>query len=75
MVQVTLGFRGEFNLESAQPVVNQVKSIVDKFKGKIVKNVIRAEPNADGLAVQFALEGNNKVDVAFWLEKMVRRLC
>lgn len=67
-----MGFRGEYTAESAEPVIKQIRAIVEKLKGSIVKNIISAEPTADGLAIQFALEGNNKVDVAFRLEEMVR---
>lgn len=70
---MTIGFRGEFTAETAEPVVRQIRTIVEKLKGTIVKNAITAEPTPDGLAVQFLLEGNNKVDVAFWLEEMVNK--
>lgn len=70
-VEVTIGFRGEYTAENAEPVVRKIRALVEKLKGSIVKNIISAEPTPDGLAIQFALEGNNKVDVAFRLEEMV----
>lgn len=70
-MEVTIGFRGEYTAESAEPVIRQIRILVEKLKGRIVKNIISAEPTPDGLAIQFALEGSNKVDVAFRLEEMV----
>lgn len=70
-VEVTLGFRGEYDDISAEPVVNQISKIISSLKGTISSDGIKPEATADVLFVRFSLVGNNKVDVAYRLEQMV----
>lgn len=70
-VEVTIGFRGEFDSQTTEDATKQMRAIITGLKGTIVKEEITAETTSDALYVRFSLEGNNKVDVAFRLEEMV----
>jgi hypothetical protein len=70
-VEVTLGFRGEYDDVSAVPVVNQVSKIVKNMNGIISSQGFKTEATSDALYVKFSLIGMNKVDVAYKLEQMV----
>ena len=70
-VDITLGFRGEYDDISAIPVSNQINKIVKNLKGVITKNGIELDITPDVLYAKFSLVGGNKVDVAFRLEQMV----
>lgn len=70
-VEVTLGFRGEYDDISAEPVVNQISKIMSNLKGTVSPDGIKPEVTTDVLYVRFSLVGNNKVDVAYRLEQMV----
>lgn len=69
-VEVTLGFRGEFDDVSAIPVINQITKVIKNLNGHI-NNGLKAEITEDVLFVKFSLIGSNKVDVAYTLEQMV----
>lgn len=70
-VEVTLGFRGEFDGVSSGPVVNQITKIVKNLKGIISTKGFKTEATSDLLLIRFSLIGSNKVDVAYNLEQMV----
>lgn len=70
-VEVTLGFRGEFDDISAVPVVNQITKIIKHLNGNIHENGLKTEIAPDALYVKFSLIGSSKVDVAYNVEQMV----
>lgn len=70
-VEVTIGFRGEFDAQTAIAATKQMRTIIANMKGTIVKDELTTELTPDALYIRFSLEGNNKVDVAFRLEEMV----
>lgn len=70
-VEVTIGFRGEFDAQTAVAATKQMRTIIANMKGTIVKDELTTELTPDALYIRFSLEGNNKVDVAFRLEEMV----
>ncbi|CAG9859737.1 unnamed protein product [Phyllotreta striolata] len=70
-VEVTLGFRGEFDEVSAIPVINEIARIINNLKGNINDDGIKTSIEPDMLQVNFSLIGSNKVDVAYKLEQMV----
>lgn len=70
-VEVTLGFRGEYDGVLAEPVVNQISKIIKNLGGTVSADGMKAETTPDVLFVKFSLVGNNKVDVAYRLEQMV----
>ena len=72
-VEVTLGFRGEYDDVSAVPVVNQITKIVKNMNGIISSQGFKTEISSDALYIKFSLIGSNKVDVAYQLEQMVMR--
>lgn len=70
-VEVTLGFRGEFDDITAVPVINQITKVIKNLNGNINSDGLKAEVTSDVLYIKFNLIGNNKVDVAYTLEQMV----
>lgn len=70
-VEVTLGFRGEYDDISSVPVVNQITKIVQSLDGIISSTGFKTEITEDVLYVKFSLIGGNKVDVAYRLEQLV----
>ncbi|XP_019877040.1 balbiani ring protein 3 [Aethina tumida] len=70
-VEVTLGFRGEFDDISAVPVVNQITKIIKHLNGNIHENGLKTEIAPDALYVKFSLIGSSKVDVAYNVEQMI----
>ncbi|EFA05918.2 zonadhesin isoform X2 [Tribolium castaneum] len=69
-VEVTLGFRGEYDDISSIPVINQVTKIIQSLEG-ILSGGFKTEISDDVLYVKFSLIGSNKVDVAYRLEQLV----
>lgn len=70
-IEVTLGFKGEFDGVTAIPITNQINRIVKNLKGVISKDGITTEVTPDTLYIKLSLIGSNKVDVAYRLEQMV----
>lgn len=70
--EVTLAFRGEYDDISSQPVINQITKIIKSLNGHLCSDGITSEATGDILFIKFALIGNNKIDVAYNLEQMVR---
>lgn len=70
-VDVTIGFKGEYDDVSAIPIVNKIKMLLSNLKGTIKNNEVMAKITSDVLYIKLQLIGNNKVDVAFLLEQMV----
>lgn len=68
---VILGFRGEFDDVSADPVVTQITKIIRSMNGNIHDEGMTKEISPDALYIKFSLIGANKVDVAYKLEQMV----
>lgn len=56
---------------TAVPVQNQLAKIVKNLKGTLAEQGFTSEVSPNMLFVNFALTGNNKVDVAYILEQMV----
>ncbi|XP_018322456.1 balbiani ring protein 3 isoform X2 [Agrilus planipennis] len=72
-VEVILGLRGNHDEVSAIPIVNRIQKIVVSLNGTIKGEDVRADPDSDVLYIKFSLIGNNKVDVAYKLEELVRQ--
>lgn len=70
-VDITLGFRGEYDDVTAVPVINKIAKIVHNLRGTVGEDGMNAEVTNDVLFVKFSLIGSNKVDVAYRLEQMV----
>lgn len=70
-MEVTLGFRGEFDDVSSEPVISHIRKIITGLKGMISSKGIDSDTLNDVLYLKFSLIGSNKVDVAYKLEQMV----
>ncbi|XP_045483161.1 balbiani ring protein 3-like [Harmonia axyridis] len=70
-VEVTLGFRGEYDDISSTPVVNRISKIVKNLGGVINDDGIAADISSDALYIRFSLIGSKKIDIAYTLEKMI----
>lgn len=70
-MEVTLGFRGEYDDVTSTPVVNRINKIVKNLGGVINDDGIAAEISSDALYIKFALIGSRKIDIAYTLERMV----
>lgn len=70
-VDVTLGFRGEYDDITAVPVVNQIAKIIQTLEGTINSEGMKADITNDVLFIKFSLIGSNKVDVAYKMEQLV----
>ncbi|XP_017786716.1 PREDICTED: balbiani ring protein 3-like [Nicrophorus vespilloides] len=70
-VEITLGFRGEYDEVTAVPVINQISKITKNMKGTVTNDGLEYEVTPDVLYIKFSLIGSNKVDVAYRLEQMV----
>ncbi|KAK9878499.1 hypothetical protein WA026_022395 [Henosepilachna vigintioctopunctata] len=70
-VEVTLGFRGEYNDISSVYMVNKISNILKNLGGVVNEDGIRAKISPEAMYIKFALIGNKKIDIAFTLERMV----
>ncbi|KAJ8960315.1 hypothetical protein NQ318_004047, partial [Aromia moschata] len=72
-VEMTIGFRGEYDDITAQPVINQITKIIASLNGNVDSDGIRPETTSDVLYIRFSLIGSNKVDVSYKLDQMVKQ--
>lgn len=70
-VDIVLGVRGEYDDVTTVPIVNQIYKIIKDLQGSLAAKGITTEITPDVVYIKFALNGANKVDVAYRLEQMV----
>ncbi|PSN48928.1 hypothetical protein C0J52_03479 [Blattella germanica] len=71
-VEVRLGFLGQHKETTNDKLIGEVRKILERLGAKLRNNLMEAETHPEATYVMFEVIGNNKVDVAFHLEEMVR---
>lgn len=71
-VEVYLGFQGNYDSLVKQQVEDQLKTLLASLGAKLRHNEVHIEIFPEATRVNFTVIGANKVDVAFYLEQLVK---
>ncbi|XP_063231610.1 balbiani ring protein 3-like [Bacillus rossius redtenbacheri] len=71
-VQVKLGFNNYHNKSAIQQIEAEMKKMIFDLGAKLKDDIIQIEIYPDIIYVHFDIIGANKVDVAYYLEEMVK---
>lgn len=71
-INVTLGFYGHYDASSKDQMENELRFILGKLGAKLRNDEVSVLNSPEQMMMFFKIIGNNKVDVAYHLEEMVK---